>query len=660
MDGRLSITVNHTAMLVKRVENGMKQQRPRIKCHPVGDGADVEKAALVNGLTREIENRSKASVAYDTGGASALHIGWGYWRVVGEYVSADSFEQQLTIYPIRNTFTVYKDPGSVLPDGSDSKKYVISEKMKRVKYRQEYPNADNAAFNDSGMGEGDLEWESKDEIRLAEYYRIIEKPEKLYKMVDNTTKFESDFAPGVLKEALKDPEAHGFITGPDGKPFSRQTYRKQLEWYRINGREVVEKRELPGEYIPIVLCTGNVLDLNGKVTRKGMVEDMMEPARLVNYWESSKAERLALTSKAPYKAYVGVTDGHPEWADANQKAYPVLIGNAVQGPGGELLPLPERQEPAQVEAGMTEASQESERQLLAIAGMPHDPGQDAKGEVVSGVALQQRRALSDDVHYQYYDNQMLAISFTGRIILDLIKYYYDTQRMQRILGEDGRPSMVMINQQTVDDKTGQPIKKNDLSVGKYDVVMDTGPGYDTKRQEGADKLISLLSTPLGEIIAQKGGDLVLRGQDTAYSEELADRLSIDVPGELEKAMEGFSDRAQNIIKTLYQQLQQSQQALQAAQMDIKHGLTKTLHQEATKLQIEHLHDKRAEADTHTDAFVKLEDTHTRAHTALEVAEIREGGAIIGKHVDGKYDREAAEAAEKAAQRAEAAKPNGAG
>jgi RNase H-fold protein (predicted Holliday junction resolvase) len=171
--------------------------------------------------------------------------------------------------------------------------------------------------------------------------------------------------------------------------------------------------------------------------------------------------------------------------------------------------------------------------------------------------------------------------------------------------------------------------------------------------------MQLLGTPLGEVVASKGADLVLRGLDTAYSEELADRLVIGMPQELEKATEGMSDRAKNIIKSLNMQLQQVQQALQAAQMDIKHGLTKTLHQEATKLQVEHLKDKRAEADTHTDAFVKLEDTHTRAHTALEVAEIREGGAIIGKHVDGKYDREAAEAAEKAAQRAEAAKPNGA-
>src|ERR1039457_3985423 len=201
LDGRLSITMNLTGYLVTRIENSLKQQRPRIKCHPAGEGADIEKADLVNGLVRDIENKSQASVAYDYGATSALDIGWGYWRVVGEYESEGSFDQQLRIKPIRNTFTVYKDPGSVLPDGSDSMKYLISEKMKRVRYRQEYPEADNAEWQPIGVGEEDLQWDSRDEIRVAEYYRIVEKPERLFKMVNNTTKFASDFAPGVLGAA---------------------------------------------------------------------------------------------------------------------------------------------------------------------------------------------------------------------------------------------------------------------------------------------------------------------------------------------------------------------------------------------------------------------------------------------------------------------------
>jgi portal protein len=651
-DGRLSITMNLTGYLVTRVENSLKQQRPRIKCHPSGEGADIEKADLVNGLVRDIENKSQASVAYDYGAGSALDIGWGYWRVVGQYVSERGFEQELRIKPIRNTFTVYKDPGSVLPDGSDSMRYVISEKMKRTRYKMEHPKASNAEFEAMGLAEGDLEWESKDEIRLAEYYRIVEKPERLFKMVDGKTMFESEFAPGVLKQALQDPDKHGFFT-QNGKALERKSFRRQVEWYRINGREVVEKRELPGQYIPVILCTGNVADLNGKVVRKGMVEDMMDPARLVNYWESSKAERLALTSKAPWKAYEGVTDGHPEWGDANQKNYGVLVGKAIPGPGGQLLPLPERQEPAPVEQGFTEASQDSKSMLLAIAGNPHEPGQDAKGEVVSGVALQKRRDIADDTHYQYYDNQTLSIAFTGRILFDLIPYYYDTEREQRIIGEDGVPKVVWINQ-TVQDEQGTS-KKNDLTIGRYDVVMDTGPGYDTKRQEGAEALTALLDTPMGEVITHAAPDIVMRSYDFPYAEEIANRLMTQSPEGMEKAMEELPKQAQAIVKSLQQKMQAMQGELQQAQMELKYKTsieTGWMHVEREKAHLKAETDTR---DTHTNAHTKVFDTEVRAHTARDVAEIQAGAQLLNTHAEAAHEKEAAKEMLKHAETAE--KPN---
>lgn len=651
---RLNITVNHTDTMVTRIENNLKQQRPRIKCHPLSD-ANVDKAKLVNGLVRDIENKSQASVAYDAGGSMALSIGWGYWRIVADYVSEHSFEQELKIKPIRNPFTVYKDPASVLPDGSDSMRYVISEKMKRIKYKQLYPKMPNTEYQDKGIGDEDMQWESKDEIRLAEYYRIIEKPERLFKMESGKTLFESDFEPGHLKIALKDPEKYGFARELDGSVVQRQSTRRQLQWFRLNGREVVDQRDLPGKYIPIIFCQGNVLDINGRVTRKGMIENMIEPAKLVNYWESSKAERLALTSKAPWKAYEGVTDGHPEWNDANQKNYSVLVGKAIVGPNGQLLPLPERIEAVSVEAGFAEASQDAEHQLMAIAGMPHEPGQDSAGEVVSGKAIQQRRALADDSHYQYYDNQTLSIAFTGRLLFDLIPYYYTNEQEQRIIGEDGVPQMVWINQK-VQDESGEWIVKNDMTVGEYDVVMDTGPGYDTKRLEGSEALTAMLGTPMGEVITHAAPDIVMRSYDFPYADEIADRLLPQSPEGMKKAMESLPKQAQSIVQALQGQLQQAQQKMQQMAADLKYGLTKTLHQDATKLQIAHLDDQRSEEDTHMETSTTVFDTHFKGDTAIKVAEIKAGAQLLNTHVEAEHNRKAAEELLKHADEAES-KPN---
>ena len=60
---RPSLTINHTRTFRNRVVNNMKQQRPRIKVHPVGDGANVDKADKISGLMRHIEVLSNADVA---------------------------------------------------------------------------------------------------------------------------------------------------------------------------------------------------------------------------------------------------------------------------------------------------------------------------------------------------------------------------------------------------------------------------------------------------------------------------------------------------------------------------------------------------------------------------------------------------------------------
>src|SRR4029077_2003682 len=126
------LTINLTDALVHRVVNNMKQQRPRGKCHPVGEGAQIEVADVINGIGRHVEYRSEASVAYDMGGDAAVTMGWGYWRIVSEYVAPDSFDQDLRILPIRNVFTFYMAPAATMPTGSDADWGLITIKQKRT------------------------------------------------------------------------------------------------------------------------------------------------------------------------------------------------------------------------------------------------------------------------------------------------------------------------------------------------------------------------------------------------------------------------------------------------------------------------------------------------------------------------------------------------
>jgi hypothetical protein len=651
-DEQPALTINHTDTFCNRVENNMRQQRPRIKAHPVGEGADVEDAKIINGLIRHTETLSRASVAYDRGGASAVKIGWGYWRIVAEYIDEKSFDQELLIKPVRNTFTGYCDPAALMPDASDMSWFIFAEDMKRAEFKRKYPRAENSEWREAGTGDA-TDWENKENIRLAEYYRITEKSEKLYKMADGTSMFASD---------LPEPETmvaanYDFARDEKGKPICRSSCRRVVEWFRINGKEVVDRRELPGKYIPVVRVEGNVLDVNGKVRRWGMVKNLMDPQRMYNYFKSQETARLALAPKAPWIAAMGQVENHAEWVDANRGAYSILTYDPVAGPDGATLPPPIRQAPIQADAGIVEAAQGAEHDLLAVAGMPHEPAQDHAGEVISGAALRERQALSDISHFQYYDNQAFSMSHTGRILLDLYSHYYDTERMQRIIGEDGVPQMVKINEKVRDPQTQAILEiKNNLCVGRYDVVMDAGPGYETKRQEGVDSMLGLLKTPLGEPIAKVASDLVVRNMDFAGADDLADRLVPLNPEGMQKAIKELPKPAQAIVGALQQQLNETQQALQHAQLELKYKTSTELGWMQVEREKSHISAETKTRDTHTNAQTKVFDTHIKADTALKVAEINAGAELLNTHAEAKHDMEAAKVLAKNAEKAEA-KPN---
>lgn len=641
------LVINLTDAFVQRVENNIKQQRPRGKCHPVGDGADIELAEIINGIGRHVEVRSEASVAYDMASKAAITAGWGYFRLVAEFLHPKSFQKDLRILPIRNIFTVYMDPGAIMPSGCDAGWCIISVMMKRTEYKRRYPRADNAQWNEGSRDTSVHDWENKEEIRLAEYFRIREKADTLYLIRDLVTGKEQSYYRSELPETL--PEEWEIVD-------ERETAVRQLEWFRLNGTKVIEREQLPGQWIPVFRVEGNATDVDGKVIRRGMVRNLKDPQRMVDYGETAKIKRLGLAPKAPWIAAEGQLDGHPEWDTANTETYPVLTYKPVLVEGSQgsvLVPPPARQPPAQIEAGFAEFVQGMRTNLLAVAGMPNEPGADMQGQVVSGIAQKRREKISDQSHYQYYSGLTQAIAQCWRVMLEWIPVYYSEERMQRIIGEDSTPRMVPINQKTMEEGSAVSKVKNDLSIGRYDVVMDTGPGYETKREEGAENLIELLNVQaLAEIIAKTGPDLVFRSIDHPYMQELADRLTAQTPDGLKKIMEQLPERARNIVMALGQENAALKQALQQAQVEIKMGLQKEHLKAAVKAHDVEVSAETKRHDTEVRAQTELTREAMRGHTALAVEEVKAGASLLNTHTEAKYHKEEAERMIEQAQTAE--------
>lgn len=646
-DRRPCLTVNITDAICRRVMNACRENRPRIVTHAVGNGADIDTAKVIDGMIRHIEYASNAAFAYDTAVENAIQGGWGWLSIGSRYVSEHSFDQNLTIDAWVNPLMVYPDMDSRAPDGSDMEWLIETKMLKRTEYRQKFGVLDSEGWRWVGEGENVPDWANKEEIRVAKYWRVERRKDTLYKLSDGSDKFGDEMISTEGEKVLNRTVVN-----------KREVLRKFVVCRTLTSQKILETVKWPGKWIPFVPVYGRRCDLNGKMDLKGLVRDLRDPARIYNYAQTAKTEQYALQPKSPWVGPAGFMDGKEnQWRDANRKPLVSLEYTPVRLEDGTYAPPPERQPPAQPATGFMEWGDSTKSDFLAVAGMPHDPGQDEKGEVVSGIALRRRAGLADISNFDFYDNLTRAMCQVGRIIVDLIPHFYDTPRMMRIVREDGTHELVGINQQMLDPMTQAVLKvKNDVRVGDYDVVVDTGPAYQTKREQSAEAMLELLATPAGEMVAHTAADLMVRAMDFPNSDMVADRLMAIIPAAQMDAQSDLPPKAQAIIKGLQQQLQQSQQQNMALELELKtkSGIEKMRQDGETHRTLIKAH--LEETDSRRQAATKVHDTHVKATTAHDVAEINAAAQIMNTHAEAQHERalvkETAAQAEKAERREE--------
>ena len=625
LESRPCLTINKLDAYCRQIVNQIRQQRPRMKAHGMNTQTDAKMAETVTGICRHIEVQSDADNAYDTAVDFAVRMGWGYWRVVTDYVREDSFDQEIYIRPIDNPFTVYFDPNSIMPDGSDAEKCLITTLLPRAQFRAMYPGKDDGqGFTLRGTGDVDSEWITKEDIRIAEYFYTERNMTDLVLLSDGTHVYEDEMPNKELLEAAGIYEVS-----------RRRTVRKQIKWCKLTAMEVLEEGTWAGKYIPIVPVYGQQLIVDSKRKRFGLVRMAKDPQRMYNFWTTSLTESIALAPKAKWIMAEGQDEGHEqEWAMANIKSFPVLRYKQTDIDGRQAPP-PIRQQPEAPPAGIVTAAAGISQDLQAVVGI-FDPSQLPQGNV-SGKAINGQQMQMDMTNFHYYDNLTRSIAHTGRIILDLIPKIYDRERVLRIIGADGKPDLITVNQ-PAKDENGVDTILNDMTVGEYDIVMDTGPGYNSKRQEAVDSMISMLQ--VDPALLQQAGDLIFRNMDFPGAEIIADRLAAANPLAQIDEKSDIPPQVQMKLVQSEQVIQQLQQQIQAMAMDMKYGASVKGMQEQAETQREVMRQTSKAYDRQMNAEVKVHDQNTRAITSQNKTEIDAIVKLLLKHMDtGDLERE---------------------
>jgi hypothetical protein len=606
LESRPCLTINKVDAYVRQICNQIRQQRPRIKVQGMNNEADAKLADILSGVCRHIEYQSSADVAYDTASEYAVKMGWGYFRVMTDYISPDSFEQEIYIRPIDNPFTVYFDPNSQLPDGSDAERCLITTVVSKKTFRAMYPGKDDGqGFTSRGTGDSDSEWVTKEDVRIAEYFYTVRTPTKLVLLSDGTSVYEDE---------LPDPQ----ILADAGIEIveKRDTYKKQIKWCKVTAMEVLEEGDWAGKYIPVIPVYGQSCIIDAKHKKFGLVRMAKDPQRMYNYWTTALTESVALAPKAKWVMAEGQDEGHEnEWAQANIKAMPVLRYKQTDTEG-RAAPAPQRLQPEPPPAGIVTATQGMSNDLMTVVGI-YDPSQLPQGNM-SGKAIAGQQQQVDMVNFHYYDNLTRSIAYCGRIILDLIPKIYDTERVMRIIGADEKPEIITLNQRVTTEEGVEKIL-NDVSVGRYDVVMDTGPGFATKRGEAVEAMMTLLAAD--PTLMQTAGDLIFRNMDFPGAEIIADRMAASNPLAQIDEKSDIPPQVQMQLAQSKQMIQQLQQQMQQMGLDIKYGQTVAETKERGSMARALMQATTKAHNTETMAEVKVNDQNTRSITSQNKTEI---------------------------------------
>jgi len=602
-DDRPCLVINRLHGSVCQVVNEGKQNRPAPKVIPVDAKADPKTADVIEGLIRHIQYRSDSASAFDSAFESAVTCGIGFYRALTDYQDEESWDQEICIKRIPNPFTVYF-PFHLCKEADfhDAPYCFVTDDIPKDEFQEQYPDIDMASWPMSS--EGDREWYTTETVKVAEYFVNEETKKVIYKLADGTTTDEK----------------------PKKFESKRTVKTHKIMWYKMTMGEILDSRELPGNFIPVFPVTGVEIEKEGKKYFISLIRFAKDPQRMLNYWNSAETEMIALAPKSPFVGAAGQFTGfEQQWKLANKKNLAYLQYNPV-AENGAMLPAPARQQQTQVPTAIVNAIRESADDIKATT-MLYDASLGAQGNETSGRAINARQRQGNTSNFHFYDNLAKSIRSCFKWVTDVIPTIYDTPRIVRILGPDMAEEIKVVNAQYHQGQSNPGGQLYDLTAGRYDVQISVGPTFATKRAEAADQLIQMMQN--NPMVAQGTADLLAKFLD--FPDEVVERLKKMLPPQLQDQQQGGPGQQQQQDPRLIQMVQQQGQQLQQAQTLIKQ-LDQTIQTMDAEL-------KSKDADR----LSKLQQTVIKAEAEIAKAKLDQGHEVALTGAQNAHDAQMAQA-----------------
>jgi hypothetical protein len=580
---RPCLTFDKLSSAVDQVVGQQLQMLPGVKIRGAEEG-DQDVAEIYEGLIRQIEQRS--GKAYKTAFKFSVKGGWGVWMIDHDYVDDTSMNQDVILREIKNPFSVLFDPIIQVQELKECRYAFMFEDMDKDEFERLYPKAK------TGVGErfystgNQRAWINEDTVRVADYFRIIFEDRRLVQLSTGEVVDYEDIEPIIDELNFKGVT----ITN------ERLVEGRKLERFKMTGLEILEEYECVGRYIPLVPLLGKTSNINGKFLTRGLVRKAKDAQRMYNYSRSTAIEVTALQPKQPLMATPAMIKGHEErYRNLMTSNDPVLLFNFDNGQ------KPFREAPASPSSALLTDVQISSDDIKSTTGI-FNASLGQQGNETSGRAIRERQLQGNIATYEFVDELVESIKYTGEIFVDMIPKIYDAERQIRILGEDDREEVMMINKPQLDLQTGETIIINDLNRGHYDVKVTSGPSFSTRRSETAEQLGTLFGQ--NPQMAQLGADIYFKSLDLVGADELIERVrksgikaGVIEPNDEEKKEITAGDQQQQQMKA---QAMQMEMAMKQAEIANEQAMAKERDSKAVlntiKAQVEQLELAQAQQD----------------------------------------------------------------
>jgi len=489
--------LNKVARECDRIISEYRKNRITVKFRPKDGQASEELAEKMNGKFRADYEETSGGEACDNAFDDGVVGGMGCWRLSADYEDEmDPSNEQKRI-----SFMPVYDPANCVFFDQDAKQYDRSDAMWAMEmfsmtpdaFRAAYPDAECASL-DHNTDNSQYDWNTPDAVYVGRYYEIKIENVKILAYQNPLTGEKAIYDEDEIKDIKDELEESGaFIFLGEREVKKRRVYcglMSGFEWLE-------DPKRMVGEHIPLVPFYGRRSFVDNMERIEGHAAKAMDAQRLENLMVSMVADNATQSGGdnipiVDVNMIPGPLARH--WAERNTKRPAYLPMESLRDQAGNIV------SPAAV-SGYTQPTPLSPAvaALLQYTGatIQQITGSTGIDSIPSNIATDTVDSIFNRLDTQsfiYMDNMAKSMRRCGVIWMSMAREIYGSDKEVRIMNEDGSDDMILLSGEVIDRQTGEATALNDLSVGKYEVTVDVGQSFASRRDATIRQLTTILQS----------------------------------------------------------------------------------------------------------------------------------------------------------------------